>query len=63
MGGVTGARRRCLCLLTRWFCGDRRGVLFVVIADRDRNLGPGGVEETGQTFLELGEVGHGRALF
>ena len=63
-GGATGARQCCLCLLTRWFCGEQRGVLVAIVADRDRNLGPGGVEEVGETFLELGEVGHGgRALF
>ena len=58
MGGATGARQRHLCLLTRWLCGDRRGVLIAVVADGDRNLGPGGVEKAGKTFLELGEVGH-----
>ena len=63
-GGATGARRRCLCLLTRWFCGERHGVLIAVVADGDRDLGSGGVEEAGKTFLELGEVGHdGGALF
>jgi hypothetical protein len=64
MGGITGTRRRCLCLLTRWFCSERRGILLAVVADGDGNLGSGGVEEAGETFLELGEVGHGgRALF
>ena len=61
---MTGALRCCFCLLTRWFCGERRGVLVAVVADRDRNLDFGGVEEAGKTFLELGEVGHdGGALF
>ena len=63
MGGAAGAWQRYLCLLTGWFCGDQRGVLLAIVADRDRDLGPGGVEETGKTFLELVEVGHGRALF
>ena len=64
MGGMAGAWQHCLCLLTRWFCGEWRGVLIAIIADGDRNLGPGGVKKASVTFLELGEVGHdGGALF